>query len=144
MNLDSEDIEAIASRVVELLLDQRPTAARLVDAATVASALGVDRDWVYTHAHELGATRLGGARGRRRFDLAKILQDLATPADSAAKVPARRSRSGSPPARRRPAQQEDGRTELIPYHAVRCTGQRKRPADARTPPARHREAPRCT
>jgi hypothetical protein len=42
---------------------------QLVDAAAVAAMLGVTRGWVYEHAAELGAVRLGsGARPRLRFD----------------------------------------------------------------------------
>ena len=32
---------------------------RLVDAGELAAYLGVDRSWVYAHAEELGARRLG-------------------------------------------------------------------------------------
>jgi hypothetical protein len=39
-----------------------------VDAATLARALGVDRSFVYRHAAELGAVRIGGPQGRLRFD----------------------------------------------------------------------------
>jgi hypothetical protein len=43
--------------------------APLVDAATIATELGVSRDYVYEHAAELGALRLGGGkRARLRFD----------------------------------------------------------------------------
>jgi hypothetical protein len=81
MTLDHEDIELIAVRVVGLLREEMPaSAARMADAATVARELGVDRDWVYAHARELGGVRLGGARGRLRFDLAKIRRQLACPA----------------------------------------------------------------
>ena len=87
MTLDADDIEAIATRVVELLRDEAPPSpARLADAAEVARELGVDRDWVYAHARELGATRLGGDHGRWRFDLARIRRDLACPA-APAKLP---------------------------------------------------------
>lgn len=45
----------------------------LVDAARVAAYLGVSRDYVYEHAGELGARRLGsGPRARLRFDLAEV------------------------------------------------------------------------
>jgi hypothetical protein len=68
--LDADDIERIARRVVELLHeDGAARASRLVDAATVARELGVARDWVYLHARVLGGVRLGGPRGRLRFDL---------------------------------------------------------------------------
>jgi predicted DNA-binding transcriptional regulator AlpA len=77
MRLDPADIDAIAQRVVLLMGDQRPApAARLVDAAELASILGVDRAWVYSHAKDLKAIRLGGPRGRMRFDLAVVLRCL--------------------------------------------------------------------
>jgi hypothetical protein len=45
----------------------------LVDAARVAEHLGVSRDYVYEHAAELGALRLGsGPRARLRFDLGEV------------------------------------------------------------------------
>lgn len=47
---------------------------RLVDAATVAHALGVTRGCVYDHAAELGGKRIGnGPRGRLRFNLDQAL-----------------------------------------------------------------------
>jgi hypothetical protein len=79
--LDPRDIEQLAMQVAELLAN-RPTPlhpARLADAATVACRLGVDRDWVYAHARELGGVRLGGERGRLRFDLTRVEQQLACP-----------------------------------------------------------------
>lgn len=66
-----EFVEAVARRVVELL-DERDERARfsgLVDAQTLADLLDVDRGWVYRHAAELGAVRLGGQNGRLRFDV---------------------------------------------------------------------------
>jgi hypothetical protein len=46
---------------------------RLVDAAEVARRLSVDRAFVYEHAFELGARRLGsGPRARLRFDLREV------------------------------------------------------------------------
>jgi hypothetical protein len=78
MRLDPADIDAIAQRVVLLLRDEQQAepAARLVDVAGLASLLGVDRSWVYAHAKELHAIRLGGPRGRIRFDLAVVLRSL--------------------------------------------------------------------
>jgi hypothetical protein len=69
--LDVASIEAVARRVVELIHDEggSPTARRLVDAATLAAELGVDRSWVYAHRGELGAIQLGtGSKPRLRFD----------------------------------------------------------------------------
>lgn len=60
--------ERSAARFVELLRDT-PTHGPLVDAATLADMLGVDRSYVYAHADELGAIRLGeGSKPRLRFD----------------------------------------------------------------------------
>src|SRR5215467_10832803 len=46
---------------------------QLVEVGTVARYLGVDPAWVYAHADELGARRLGsGARPRLRFSLQEV------------------------------------------------------------------------
>jgi hypothetical protein len=67
---------AIAEHLADLL-HHRPRV-RLVDAATLASALGVSRDFVYAHANDLGGERIGnGPRGRLRFDLDKTLAAFA-------------------------------------------------------------------
>ena len=66
VRLDAESVEAVARRVAELLNAARP--AELLTAAQLAERLGVSRDWVYAHAGELGAIRLGESpRGRLRF-----------------------------------------------------------------------------
>jgi len=79
--LDQESIEAIAQRVAELLSPQAPAEAppaRLLSAAEVSEALGVERSWVYEHAIELGALRIGdGPRPRLRFDLNTVQERLA-------------------------------------------------------------------
>ena len=78
--LHPDDVEAIARRVAELLRgDSAAPAARLVDAATLAAMLGVERDWIFAHARELQAVRLGGKRGRLRFDVAVAFRSLDLP-----------------------------------------------------------------
>ncbi len=70
VTLDREDIEALALRVAELL-EQRGarSAASFVDAAEIARRFGTDRAWVYSHAAELGAVKLGsGPKAHLRFD----------------------------------------------------------------------------
>jgi hypothetical protein len=70
IKLDPQTIEAIARRVVELL-DRRSLSSgpELVNAAELARRLGTERSWVYTHAIELGAVKLGsGRKPRLRFD----------------------------------------------------------------------------
>jgi hypothetical protein len=76
VKLDPDDVEAIARRVAELLGTPPAEALRYVDAAGLARALGVDREWIYAHAAELGALRLGGPRGRLRFDLQHVRRVL--------------------------------------------------------------------
>lgn len=84
LRLAPESIEALACRLAELL---RPddsggsTPKRLISAATVAEWWGVDRRWVYDHADQLGARRLGaGKRPRLRFDPDDVAERIGTPA----------------------------------------------------------------
>ena len=107
MSLDPDDIERIARRVAELV-SPAPAGQRYVDAATLADERGVDRDWVYAHARELGAIRLGGPRGRLRFDRHQALAALAKESPSPMRAPAR-----STPRRRR--QRRPKTADLIPY-----------------------------
>lgn len=102
MDATDELVERIARRVAELLRDQpsqtsdepvRPV--RLVDAATLADRLGVRREWVYRHARQLEAIRLGGPRGRLRFDLDLALRLRPPASDFDPKTgPVRSGRSG--------------------------------------------------
>jgi hypothetical protein len=74
VTLDSDDIDAIAERaahrVVQLLERQRPGAYELLEPKDLARALNVSLDYVYAHAADLGAMRLGGGpKARLRFDL---------------------------------------------------------------------------
>lgn len=78
--LDNAHVEALAKRVVELLRADDPESAarRLVDAATLAAELGVERSWVYEHANELHPIRLGtGPKARLRFDVRIVRGTLA-------------------------------------------------------------------
>ena len=99
---DPRLVEAIALRVAELLergsVQRRP---ELVDAAELARRLGIDRSWVYTHADELGAVRLGGGRKPRlRFDPNLAAGRVAgEPPEKSAK-PRRSSRRRPPPEQR--------------------------------------------
>ncbi len=80
LELGEETIERLARRVVQLL---QPSPLAVPDAtqthltaAEVAKRLGVRPPWVYAHATELGAVRLGGPRGRLRFDPETVQQVL--------------------------------------------------------------------
>ncbi len=97
MRLDPADIEEIARRVADILRADGPSAdrGRYVDASTLAEHLGVERDWVYAHARELGAIRLGGTRGRLRFDLDQVVRSLHE-AQPQRRRPSRTARSSRP------------------------------------------------
>jgi hypothetical protein len=73
--LTQAEIEAIAECVVEQMRDllRPPLWFGLADAAEVARRLRVRENWVYAHAGELGAIRLGdGEKARLRFDLQRV------------------------------------------------------------------------
>ena len=80
-DLDARLIDAIASRLLDVLSERlletlrqdgmiadASTTIQWLDAAEVSRQLGVTREWVYGHASELGAVRIGhGPRPRLRF-----------------------------------------------------------------------------
>jgi hypothetical protein len=83
VKLTPSEIDAIVGRVAELLRSApaaRPARSmpRLMTAAEVARWCGVERSWVYAHAEELGARKIGaGERPRLRFDLAEVSERIA-------------------------------------------------------------------
>jgi len=112
IRLDPETVEKIARRVVELL-DRRGLQQReLVDASELAKRFGIERSWVYSHAIELGAVKLGnGAKPRLRFDpegAARVLRRVGE--EPAADPPARSGKRAGQP------QGSEGRVELLPIH----------------------------
>lgn len=109
VTLDAATIEAIAERTAELLRNQ-PATGELVDAAEIARRFNVSREYVYEHAAELGAVRLGhGPKARLRFDPEHAAEALAGPtAADAERAHPRRTR------RRRPTS-----VELLPVGSKR-------------------------
>jgi hypothetical protein len=98
IKLDPQVVDAIARRVVELLEKKGLQKRELVDAAELARMLGIERSWVYAHAIELGAVKLGsGPKPRLRFDpevAARVLQRVG---EGPAAPPARSGeRAGQP------------------------------------------------
>lgn len=90
VQLAPESIEAIAQRVAELVRD--PETVQFIDAEEVAHRFGVSREWVYAHAEELGAVRVGeGPRPRLRFDVKKVSERFGSLAGS--REPQRENRS---------------------------------------------------
>jgi hypothetical protein len=85
MLIAPESIEAVAQRVAELVSAAaaepvlRP---ERITAEEVSRWWGVSRRWVYDHAEELGARRMGsGRRPRLRFDPDEVAERLGPPAD---------------------------------------------------------------
>jgi hypothetical protein len=79
---DGISLHDLAREVAALLRQGAAAPAEpLLTAKQVAERFNVDRSWVYAHARELGAFRLGGgSRARLRFDPAIVGQLLLPPA----------------------------------------------------------------
>ena len=102
--LDRATLEAIAHEVADLLRRDSPGERALLTAGQVAARFGVDRSWVYAHAHELGVVRLGfGRRPRLRFDPAVVAQHLLTQRAKPSQVAAAAPMTGVPLLPIRPA-----------------------------------------
>lgn len=105
MELSDERLDKLAERVADRLgeriaayLAAEPPPPERVDAATVARALGVHRSWVYDHAEELGALRLGdGPRPRLRFDLEAARTAASRFAGEKSPAAESRTANGKPP-----------------------------------------------
>jgi hypothetical protein len=112
VELSPETVDAIAHRVVELLQEGNPQPNRLLTAAELAQRFGVSRAWVYEHANQLGAIRLGeGNRGRLRFDM-----QVAADAMNARTRPAAAQPAPAPKRRRgRLRKQPPSSIPLLPY-----------------------------
>ncbi len=79
LKLAPESIEALARRLAELIDSKNdpPSEQRFISAEEVARRWNVGRRWVYEHAEELGARRLGdGPKPRLRFDAEEVAEHL--------------------------------------------------------------------
>jgi hypothetical protein len=75
-------IEAIAQRIAELAAAEPAPLPERITAEEVSRWWGVSRRWVYDHAEELGARRMGsGRRPRLRFDSDEVEERLGPPSD---------------------------------------------------------------
>lgn len=112
---DDQEVRAIAEAVADVLAERGlvvyagpGAAARVLNVREVAQLLGRSGAWVYGHASELGAIRMGtGPRARIGFDLVRIEQW-------------KRENEIGPPAARKPPRRRVRRNtssgaNLIPY-----------------------------
>lgn len=123
IKLDPQTVEAIARRVVEILEGRGLQQRELVDASELARRFGIERSWVYSHAIELGAVKLGnGAKPRLRFDPQIAVRVLRRVDGKPAADPPARSgkRAGQP-------QGSEGKVELLP---IRGSGESGSPSAA--------------
>lgn len=81
LRIAPESIEAVAQRVAELVAAAEPAPRpERITAEEVSRWWGVSRRWVYDHAEELGARRMGsGRRPRLRFDPDEVAERLGPP-----------------------------------------------------------------
>jgi hypothetical protein len=118
LTAEVRELRALVAALVERLdggeMDSSGSSPRLVDASELAAALGVSRRYVYEHAGELGAVKLGtGRQPRLRFDV------------EAARAAMDRSQSGR-------SNGESACSEQSPQH---IRGRSKRGNTPRLPPA---------
>ncbi|HWC49695.1 MAG TPA: hypothetical protein VG448_12505 [Solirubrobacterales bacterium] len=86
LRLSPESIDALATRLAELLGGARVPAPpmespkKMLSAAEVSRRWSISRRWVYDHADELGARRMGtGPRPRLRFDPDEVAARIGAP-----------------------------------------------------------------
>ncbi len=117
VTLDAQAIDAIARRVADLLVHRDAAkGTAFVDAAELARRLGVEREWVYAHASELGAIRLGsGSTPRLRFDPAIAIERMNASAKEARPEPSRSL------ARRQSRAPRSGGAPLLPIKRSRTS-----------------------
>jgi predicted DNA-binding transcriptional regulator AlpA len=116
---EADQVQAIAEAVADVLAERGlvvyagpSPSARVLKVADVARLLGRSSAWVYEHAAELGAIRMGrGPKARIGFDLATIEQW-------------KREHELAAPQRRQPTRPRPRRTaatindDLIPYEPL--------------------------
>jgi hypothetical protein len=126
LRLAPESIETLARRLAELLrpADAPTRPRRLLTAAEVSQWWGVERSWVYAHADDLGARRLGaGPRPRLRFDPDDVAERLGP------------TRSAVDDGRSPGMTGDRARTRFRGAPELTSSRPRNRPGGAATPPA---------
>lgn len=109
-----------SGRPLEETVDRLARAALLptspaLDVLDVAVHLGVERSWVYEHAEELGARRLGtGPKARLRFSLEAIERAVSCSAGRGTNAEPAPGLGSTAPNRRRRRAASSGGVELLP------------------------------
>lgn len=97
-------------RLADLLAERGVSREDLVSAERLAKYLGVDEGYVYAHADELGARRLGaGPKARLRFSLREVDERLRAMRGGAVESPVT-----TPKPRRRPSRVTPTGVRLLP------------------------------
>lgn len=136
VRLAGESIEALALCLAELVGDGAETE-RLIDASEVARRHGVSRAFVYEHADEIGAIRVGaGPRPRLRFDPATVGERLLG-ASAANRPPTGAGDVAASATHRKPDVATDARDHLLPIRGASqpSPGANRRRRAASKPPA---------
>jgi hypothetical protein len=106
--LTDADVTAIADAVVERMAGRASTP-ELVDVATIARRFGLSTAYVYDHAAELGAVRIGGGtRPRLRFDPSVVAERIGTPCSASSTSQSRKPASRAKPRRTGAAKGQNG------------------------------------
>lgn len=92
--LTDDDLQALADRVADRLLERSIPAVAYADTATIARMLAVSEDWVRDHAAELHAVRLGADNGPLRFRVDRVLDAIEARRVAATTAPAPPRRPG--------------------------------------------------
>jgi hypothetical protein len=108
MTLDPEDLAAIRAMMLELLSDSRPPAPWL-DVKGAAAMFNVGDDWVYRHAAELGARKVGN---RLRFKITDL--EAAAPCLGSWRPPQAATPLPTPKAAGRPTRRMGAQPPLLP------------------------------
>jgi len=127
VQLADETIDQLAARVANVLAelgtcpaadrDDRSGPTGLLSAVDVSRWWGVERGWVYQHADQLGAIRLGaGRRPRLRFDPDRVRRAMGDPLDSDDGDEPNRPRRSSKPQRGGSRSTTADSLELLPIH----------------------------
>lgn len=125
IRLDPESVEAVAQRVAELLRETPPPPpAKLVSAAELARTMNLSRDWIYSHATELGAVRVGsGKKARLRFELDTALSSWVVCSVSK-RPPEPEPAANEPVSRRRKRRSAGTGTVLLPIGTQKARPER--------------------